>query len=63
MYVAALDEVGDAVSYDASLAAAGACDDEHGSADGLDGLALPGVELGEDVVWHGGIIASCGGWW
>ena len=41
---APVDEVGDAVGDDAGLAAAGACDDEHGAADGFDGLALPGVE-------------------
>ena len=42
---APVDEVGDAVGDDAGLAAAGACDDEHGAADGFDGLALSGVEV------------------
>ena len=44
LYAAPVDEVGDAVGYDAGLAAAGACDDEHGAADRFDGLELPGVE-------------------
>ena len=45
-------QVGDAVRNDASLAAAGAGDDQQGAVDGLDGFALLGVQSFEDIGCH-----------
>ena len=52
------DKVGDTVSDNAGLSAAGTGKDENGTFDSLDGFSLGGVKVGKDV--HVIIIAFIG---